>query len=246
VLRTALSVLVGARASGKPPRGRLVTAAAFTATAAACALAACGPVQMGAAAISGSQRISTAELTTQVANLQHALDNSSGKVPLQFQKAQAPQEVLAWLLRFQVRDQMATRNHITVTPAQSQRALASIAAQASQGGSGNVPLPELAAANGLPPDLLPDLGRYQAIQDQVVAKLDGGTLPSSQSDLQALGKQFSHEQCIAAKSLDIKVNPQFGAFDYSQISVVPATTTLAAPQTPSPAPTTKPQLSPPC
>jgi SurA-like protein len=220
-----------------------MTAAAVVA---ACALAACGPVQMGAAAIAGSQRVSTSELTTQVANLQDTLNNSNGKVPLQFKQSQEPQQVLGWLLRFQVRDEMAARNHVTVTPAQSQRALASIAAQASQGGSGKVPLDQLAAANGLPPDLLPDLGRYQAIQDQIVAQLDGGTLPSSQSDLQALGKQFSREQCIAAKSMDIKVNPQFGAFDYGQLSVVPATTTLAAPQTPSPAPTPKPQLSPPC
>jgi hypothetical protein len=235
------SVLSGARASGKPPRGGLAIAAA----AAACALAACGPVQMGAAAISGGQRISTAELTAQVANLQHALDNSSGKVPVQFKQSQEAQEVLAWMLRFQVRDEMAVRNNVVVTTAQSQRALASIAAQARQG-SANVPLTELAAANGLPPDMLPDLGRYQAIQDQIVSQLDGGTLPSGQSGLQALGQKFSHEQCVAAKSLDIKVNPQFGQLDYSQLSVVPATTTLAAPETPSPSPTTKPQLTPPC
>jgi hypothetical protein len=243
VLRTAaLSVPSGARTSGKPPRGRLLTAVA----AAVCALAACGPVQMGAAAIAGNQRISTAELTTQVANLQHTLDKGSGKVPLQFKQSQAPQEVLAWMLRFRVRDEMAVRNDVTVTPAQSQRALASIAAQANQGGSGKVPLAELAAANGLPPDMLPDLGRYQAIQDQIVSQLDGGTLPSGQSGLQALGKKFSHEQCVAAKALDIQVNPQFGQLDYGQLTVVPAATTLSAPETPSPSPTTKPQLTPPC
>jgi hypothetical protein len=201
---------------------------------------------MGAAAIVGSQRISTAELTTQVSNLETALRNSNGKVQPQFQPSQAAQEVLAWLVRFRVRDQMAVRNHVTVTTGESQRALASIAAQASQGGSGNVPLAQLAAANGLPPEMLPELGRYQAIQDQVVSRLDGGTLPSAQADLQTLGQKFNHEQCIAAKTLNIKVNPQFGQLDYGQLSVIPAAQTLSAPQTPSPSPTAKPQLTPAC
>jgi hypothetical protein len=31
-------------------------------------------------------------------------------------------------------------------------------------------------ANGLPPDLLPELGRYQAIESALVRKLDGGRL----------------------------------------------------------------------
>jgi hypothetical protein len=200
---------------------------------------------MGAAALAGGDRISSSELADEVANLQAALRVSKGKVPLQFPLSQAPQQVLGWLLRFQVRDQMAARNHVVVTTGESQRALASIAAQARQG-SRNVSLAALAAANGLPPNLLPDLGRYQAIQDQILRKLDGGTLPSGQSGLQALGKQFAHEQCIAAKTLDIKVNPQFGRLDYGQISVVPGTSTLAAPQTPSPSPTAKPQLTPAC
>ena len=38
----------------------------------------------------------------------------------------------------------------------------------------------LAVANGLPPDMLPDLGRYQAIENTLVDRLDGGTLPKSQ------------------------------------------------------------------
>jgi hypothetical protein len=200
---------------------------------------------MGAAAVVGSHRISAATLTAQVSNLKSAIRNSKGKVQLQFQQSQAPQEVLSWMVRFQVREQMAARNHVTVTAGESQRALASIAAQARQGG-GNVPLADLAAANGLPPDLLPELGRYQAIQNLVIGKLDGGTLPSGNSALQALSQQFTHEQCIAAKTVSIRLNPQFGRLDYSQLSVIPAVSTLSAPQTPSPSPTSKPQLTPAC
>jgi hypothetical protein len=140
---------------------------------------------------------------------------------------------------------MANRNHIVVTPAQSQRSLATIASQA-RASAGGVPLYLLAAANGLPRDMLPELGRYQAIQNALISRLDGGTLPSTPSGQQALGQKFNHEQCIAAKSLHIKVNPQFGRVDYSQLSVIPAATMLSAPEVPSPSPTSHPQLTPAC
>jgi hypothetical protein len=222
VLRTAVSV----------------TAAAIAAT---CALAACGPVQMGSAAILGNQRITSTALTDQVANLQHAYQASKSKIQLQFPLSQAPQEVLAWLVRFRVRDEMATRNHVKVSSGQSERALASIAAQAGPSGIKN-----LAVANGLPPDLLPDLGRYEAIQNALVARMDGGKLPKSTAAQQALGAALALRQCRAAKAMNIRVNPRFGQLDYSQLSVIPAATALSAPVTPSPSPTTRPALKPPC
>lgn len=214
------------------------------AAAAACALAACGPVQMGAAAIVGDQRISVASLNAQVSNLQSALRASSGKVQPQFPKSQVPQVVLGWLMRFRIRDQLAARNGVTVTRGESQQALASIASQASQ--SGNLKLADLAAANGLPPDLLPQLGRYQAIQNALVTRLDGGTLPKAQSALQQLSQQLNAMQCRAAKSLRIKVNPQFGRMEYTQLSVVPATSVLSKPATPSPSPSPGSRYTPPC
>jgi hypothetical protein len=138
---------------------------------------------------------------------------------------------------------MAERNGVTVTPADSQRARAAIAAQARQS---NVSLADLAVANGLPPNLLPELGRYQAIQSALVSKLDGGRLPTSQSGLSALSQRFATVQCRAAKSLAIKVNPQFGRMDYNQLAVIPAETKLSAPTTGQPTPSPKPQLTPPC
>jgi peptidyl-prolyl cis-trans isomerase SurA len=203
-------------------------------------LSACGSVQMGAAAITGSQRISAATLTNEVANLDSAYQASNGAIQLQFPKSQAPQEVLSWLVRFGIRDEMAARNGITVTPAQSQQALASVRAQAQQN---HLTLPQLGVANGLPPDLLPALGRYQAIEVALVSKLDGGKLPSSSSALSALGQRFNTMQCRAAKSLDIRINPQFGQLDYGQLLIVPAPLTLSAPQIPSPPPSPKPQLT---
>src|SRR5487761_1082519 len=213
------------------------------------ALTACGPVQLGAAAIVGGQRITTSTLTTQVAALSGAYQADKGKVQLGFPAAQMPQQVLAWLIRFQVRDELARRAGITVTPGDVQRAISAISASAQQSGNG-ASLATLAVQNGLPPDLVNSgLGRYQAIADLLVTRLDGGTTPKSTAAQQALNTQFNRDQCLAAKALDIRVNPQFGRLDYSQLGVVPAGNTLSAPEpgaSPSPSPTSAPQYSPPC
>jgi hypothetical protein len=207
------------------------------------ALAACGPVRMGSAAIVGDQGIPAATLAKEVTNLETAYKASRGAIQLQFPASQAPQQVLTWLVRFRIREQMAARNRITVSRADNQRALASIAAQARQN---HVTLAQLAVANGLPPDLLPELGRYQAIELALVRKLDGGTLPTSPSALQNLSAKFDREQCQAAKSLAIRVNPQFGRVDYGQLTIVPAALTLSAPEGGVPTPSPAPQLTPAC
>ena len=82
-------------------------------------------------------------------------------------------------------------------------------------------------ANGLPPDMLNELGQYQAIETKLLDRLDGGKLPSSSAAQQSLEDKFNKSQCLAAKSLDIQINPQFGELDYSDFSVVAAPSTLS-------------------
>jgi hypothetical protein len=223
---------------------------AAAALAAGAVLTACGPVKMGAAAVMTSQRISVSTLAGEVSNLNQGYLRYKGKVTLQFPASQMPQQVLGWLVRFRVRDQYAAAHGIKVTPAQVQAALAMIKSQAASSSPGTpVNLAELAVANGLPPDLLTALARYQAIETVAINRLDGGTLPASSAAQQALGVQFARAECLTAKGLDIKINPQFGALDYSQYSIVPAPLTLsAAGPSPSPAasPSAKPQLTPAC
>jgi len=101
-------------------------------------------------------------------------------------------------------------------------------------------------ANGLAPDMLPELGRYEAIQNDMFTRLNGGTLPRTQARIQQLSPEFSRRECVAAKSLDIQVNPQFGQLDYATLSVIPAKSPLSAPTAPAPAPSSKPQLTPHC
>ncbi|HEX4064123.1 MAG TPA: SurA N-terminal domain-containing protein [Streptosporangiaceae bacterium] len=214
------------------------------------ALTGCGSVQLGAAAIVGGQRITTSTLTTQVSELTGYYNAHKAKVQLQFPASQTAQQVLAWLVRFQVRDQMASRMGITVSAGDIQRAITAITAEERQSGQ-TTSLTSIAVANGLPPDLVnPALGKYEAIQAALVSKL-GGTGATSSAAQQALSTKFNHDQCLAAKSLRIKINPQFGALDYSELDIVAAADTLSTPQpgaspSPSASPSAKPQLTPPC
>jgi hypothetical protein len=222
-----------------PRTSVFVIAAAAAAT---CALSACGPVRMGAAAISGGERLTTTTLSDQVSHLEQAAQVGKG-TQLQFPQAQAPQQVLSWLLRFQIRDELAARNHLVVTTGESQRALSMLARQTGRTGPAFV---QLAVANGVAPDMLPDLGRYEAIQNEELTRLNGGTLPRTQARIQALSPEFARRECVAAKSLNIQVNPQFGQLDYGTFTVIPANSPLSAPTLPAPSPTAKPQLTPAC
>ncbi len=215
--------------------------------AAGVAVSACGPVRMGAAAIVGNQRISAATLSAEAANLGAAYRQDQGKTQISYPASQIPQQALSWLLRFRIREAMAVRDHITVTPGGAQRALAALTAQLSQ--SGRTSLALAAVSSGLPPDLIGELGRYQAIGNVLVSRLDGGTAPTTTAGQQALNALLVKSQCQASKALDITINPQYGVLDYSQLAVVPGQPTLSAAQLSgalSPSPSASPQLTPAC
>ena len=207
----------------------------------------CSPVKFGAAAITGNQRITIATLTTQVANLSQAVKQYPGTI--QMSATQETQETLTWLVRFQINEELARQAGITVTPAQAQAALAQIyaAAKASAEAQGlsNVTLNLILAANGVPPDLAPEVGRYQAINNQFVRQANGGQIPTTTPAQTATTAKLQHAQCEAAKSLAIQINPQFGQLNYTQYQVVSAPNPVAAP--PGPAkPTPSAGLTPAC
>jgi SurA N-terminal domain len=223
----------------------------------ACGLAvtACGnSLKAGAAATTGSGRVTSATLTNQVANLNAAYKTDTAKgVKPQRPVGQAAQQVLTWLITFQVFNKLAQQHGIAVTPAQVQKQLASLTAQAKQE---KVSLATyVSAAGAVPPDLMPQIGRYFAIVTAFENRIDGGKAPTAQAGQQAVETRLAHAQCLAAKNLNIKVNPQYGEFDYTSFSVVAAPSKLAASQvTPTPTPTTqatsspsaKPRLTPNC
>jgi hypothetical protein len=202
----------------------------------ACAvLAACSPVQVGAAAIVGNQRITVSSLDTQVSNLQTAAKPYGSSI--QLTSAQMPSAVLSWLVRFAVMDQVASANGISVTQAQSAAGLSDLTAVAQQNGFSSTS--QLLIANGVPPELFSQVGRWDAQQTAYGLKMNGGKEPTSTAQQNAFNTAITKAQCTAAKSLNIQVSPQFGRLDYTQYSVVPAAETLSQPAgTPSPASTT--------
>ena len=229
---------------------RLVTASAVV-IGTALAVTACSvpPVKMGSAAITGGERITIATLNNQVTNLNETVKKYPALISLS--AMQQTQQTLTWLVRYQINDELARQQGITVTTAQAEAALAEIYASAKASaeaqGLTNVSVDLILAANGIPPDTSAELGRYQAIENQYVKNVSGGTIPTSTSGQAAATAKLEQSQCQAAKALDIRVNPQFGRMDYSQApyQVVSAPSTVTG--TPGPAPTASPSgLAPAC
>jgi len=197
-----------------------------------------GPVKMGSAAIVGDQRITIATLDTEVTNLSLAARQYPGVV--QLSQAQQTQETLTWLVRFQINEELARQAGITVTTAQANAALAQIyaaaKAQAEAQGITNVSLNLIMTANGIPPNLSAELGRYQAINNAFVRQANGGTLPATTAQQTATAAKLQHAQCVAAKNLNIQINPQFGRMDYTQYQVVSASGMVFRTAGPAPLP----------
>jgi hypothetical protein len=226
---------------------RLVTTSAVVIGAALVATG-CSPVKVGAAAIVGSQRITIAKLDTDATNL----DQTAKQYPavVQLSQVQVTQQTLTWLIRFMINDELARQNGITVSTAQAQSALDAIYKQAKESaqaqGIPNASLDLILVANGIPPNQREEVGRYQAIDDAFLKQANGGTTPASGSSAgNAAAAKLTKARCVAAKSLNIKVNPQFGQMNYNQIAIVAAPGSVSRPAGPAKA-TSQAGLSPNC
>jgi hypothetical protein len=204
---------------------KVVVAGALTLVA-GLAVAGCAPVQLGAAAITGNQRVTIANLDTEAGKLATAAKLYPGAVSLSPQ--QVTTQTLSWLIRFKIADQLAKQAGITVTSAAGEKALADVLTQAQAQSGQSVSLELLMVANGIAPDLRAQLARFQAIEDKFAEDANGGTLPSTSAQQTAVGAQLTRAQCLAAKSLNIKVNPQFGRIDYTKnFTIVPVADTVS-------------------
>jgi len=230
--------------SMKPRRAVKAASVALAALAGAQMLGACASTQLAAAAVTSRNRITISNLTAQVANLNTAYTaDKKKKIQPQRPVGQETQQVLSWLLLFQVYDQMASQHNISVSHSELQAAQTQYQSQAEQS---HVSLVQYWSAGGaLPPSLLPELYRAGAIETALATKLNGGTRPTSTAEQQAVQLKLTRQQCLAAKSLNINVNPQYGVYNYNGFSVVMAPSTLAADPTPSPAPSAL-RRTPPC
>jgi hypothetical protein len=200
-----------------PVPGKKSRLAAAAAVAGACALlAACSPVKVGAAAIVGSDRITSASLDSQVSNLSQAV--TQYHLQKDIPASAYPVDVLTWLVRFGIQDQAAQNAGITVSPADSQNALASLNTQEKaafqQQGQAYPGLDPLLVANGVPPSEIGNLGHWEAQQNAFLVKANGGKAPATQAEATAASGKLNVAQCQAAKSLGVQVNPQYGQLNY--------------------------------
>ena len=210
-------------------------------------VAGCSPVKLGAAAVVGDQRITVATLDNEVTNLSRYVKLYPGTV--QLTPVQETQQTLTWLIRFQINEQLAKQQGITVSTAQAQAAWGEIFKQAKASaqaqGITNVTANLILAANGIPPNMSAELGRWQAIENQFIQQANGGTVPTTTSAQSATAAKLQKAQCVAAKTLNIEINPQYGRLDYSNYQVVPAPGTVS--RSAGPAPTASPSgLTPAC
>jgi hypothetical protein len=199
---------------------------------------ACSPVKLGSAAIVGN---------TEVTNLSQTVKLYPGTV--QLSQAQQTQQTLTWLIRFKINDELARQAGITVSTAEAQKALDEIysAAKASAQAQGirNVTLGLILVANGIPPNLASEVGRYQAIDNKFSEQVNGGQEPTSTAAQSATTAKLNQARCRAAKALSVQVNPQFGRLDYTQVAVVPALAIVSRPAGPAKA-VSKAGLTPAC
>ena len=77
---------------------------------------------------------------------------------------------------------------------------------------------QLLIANGVPPQLFPQVGQWDAQQTAYGLKANGGKEPTSTTEQNNVTAALTKAQCTAAKSLNIQISPQFGRLDYTQLS----------------------------
>ena len=155
---------------------------------------ACSPVKLGSAAIVGNERITIATLDTEVTNLSQTVKLYPGTV--QLSQEQQTQQTLTWLIRFEINDELARQAGITVSTAEAQKALDEIYAAAKSSaqaqGITNVTLDLILVANGIPPNLANEVGRYQAIDDKFARAGQRG--PGAHQHVRAVGHDGQAQQ----------------------------------------------------
>jgi hypothetical protein len=213
----------------------MIGVAAVT-VAAGVAVAGCAPVKMGSAAIVGDNSVSIAQLDTEAGMLTAAQKKTPpAQGPLTQQEV--TQATLTWLINFQISDQLAAQNGINVSPAQQAAALSKLvkddqeAAEQDGEPASAVTLNGIMIANGIAPNLQSELGKWVAVESAYVTSANGGSQPTSQAQATTAEDAYNHATCEAAKSLSIRVNPQFGRMNYASVpySVVTVANTVSAP-----------------
>ncbi len=133
-------------------------------------------VKLGAAATTSQQRITLGHADQRGRQPERGLpaDKKKGSSP-SGRRAQAPQQVLTWLITFQIFDKLAKQHGISRHPDRRAEPADRGSTRAGQAEQRRRPGPTSRPPAAVPPDLLPQLGRYFAILTAFETRLDGGT-----------------------------------------------------------------------
>jgi hypothetical protein len=195
--------------------------------AAAAVLAGCGPVKMGSAATVDDRRITTSQLDSTVSQWQKEFAKNPRAGMLQQQAQQQNQGIpfdpdspkrsaLRQLIDYEIWDEVARQQGITVTQGQIDRFLGSL------GGSANVDA--IVLASDVPVSHTADLVRIELIRLELLRR--NGVQPNAQGQVDQAALQRANQQiqvayATAAKQLKIDVNPRFGRFDLQNVTLSP-------------------------
>jgi hypothetical protein len=206
--------------------------ACLAAVLAAGLLTACQPVKMGAAAIVGDERITTASLdetvqrwdrefkADEMANqMRQGLDDQpQNERQLDIVSESRVRGALNLLVTFRIADEIAKAERIPVGAAQIDQTINAL------GGQRRVQAGTL--ADGLPIARMRDYMRFLIIQDGLYQRFGGDAnteSPQGQQARQRLTQLFAQ----TAQRLKVRINPRYGTFDPAQAAIGPVSYCLS-------------------
>ena len=208
------------------------------------ALTACGPVKMGAAAIVGNDRITIAKLDAAVTAwgkelpkypaaqqiVQRSQSQSQGQgqgQQIPFDPASPQRSALYQLVDMRVWDEVARANHVNVGPGRVDAFIA------SNGGARTLDANVL--AQGLPRSYGPNYARSVLVRQAMLQRygVASGQPADPQKQQQAV-QQILANYVRAGRSLNIKISPRFGSFDYQTMTLGQVCPRLSTPDSGTP------------
>lgn len=192
-----------------------------------------GQVKAGAAALVGNDRISVASLDRTVRDWrpEFKADPQAGAVrgePSDQQQmgtdAASESDVratLTSLVFLRIGDQAAKDNGVSPSSGDVDQAVALM----DQAPNSNAVSTTLAA--GLPKDRVRDVARFNAIQLLLMDRFGWDHTPNSPTAQQAM-QRFDQALGDAAHRLDVSINPRFGTFDPTKVTINPVVYRLSA------------------
>lgn len=173
-------------------------------------LSACGnEAHPGAAAVVGGERIEVSTVQAQVRDVRDAQQSSAQAAQLIKDTGQLGRAKLYDLIVDRVVTKAADDAGVTVTRKEVQEARAALAGQSG----GEEQLAELyLQQRGVAPDQLDDVIRRDVLVGKLAESLGAANTPEGQ---QEMNEAFT----AAARSLDIDVNPRFGAWNDAKLEL---------------------------